>query len=349
MNRRPSHPFQKLAAVVAATAACALVTPARAGDAAASGVRTVGIDKNGDLVLRLPGSVQRALAHGGAARATPVFSSDGSRIAFVQGSDPHVARAALVVVGLDGHELARVLIEPLVADLNHAGMRYVEAIRWLTRDRLVVRGSINPSQSQYYAIDVTTGRIADDTIDDTSSAAWSPDALHVATTTGAPHFEADEDRAPAIEIDHRVVYPISATRDIALVTAPQWSADGHSLGWVVLHRADKTLASVVWRDGSVRETRLGRVAADAAFGSFWSGPRLTVTESPADAPELASRAWAVESGTSRAIALTDAVDPLRDARLQRGRLVGEAMEAGLVQPDVWCAQCPLSKLPRASD
>jgi hypothetical protein len=349
MNQRKSRLFRATAIAVALAASCAIFVGVRAAETTESAILAVGADKSGDLVLRSQDGVARTLIHGGMARRKPVFSPDGSRIAFVQATDPHLARAALVVVDLDGHELTRVLIEPVVGETRYAGMRYVEAIRWLTPNRLVVRGSLNPSQSQYYVVDIASGRLLDDVIDDTSSAVWSPDALHVATTTGEPHFESDEDHAPSIEIDRHMVYPTTPTRDIAIVASPQWSTDGRSLGWVVLHRPDKSLASVVWRAGAVQETRLGRVPPDNEFGAFWAGNRLIVTESTPDTPEQAVHAWAIESGMSRPVAPSEAVDPLRDARRQREHLIGEAMEAGLVQPDVWCRQCPLRALPRASD
>ena len=338
-----------LAAAAICAGACGLAATALAGEAGGDGIRTAGIAASGDLVLRLPGGPPRTIAHGGAGRDKPVFSPDGSRIAFLQKTDRRVALDTLVVVGLDGHEFARVLIEPAAGGLDHSGMRAVEEIRWLAPGRVMVRGGINPSQSQYYVVDPATRRVVADLVDDGSGAAWSPDGTHVATTSGEPHFEAEEDHRPVVEVDGRAVYPAKATRDIALRAAPRWSADGRSLGWVVLHRPDATLVAVVRRGDTVHETRLGTGSSDDAVATFWSGSRLIVAQAPVDDADHPTHAWAVDAGTARAIAPAEAVDPLRDARRLRARLVGEAIAAGLAAPDAWCARCALQALPRASE
>jgi dipeptidyl aminopeptidase/acylaminoacyl peptidase len=319
-------------------------TPARS---AADDLQTAGID-HGALVVRAGTGPVRIVQGGGAARLLPVWSADGTRIAFVQLADRRQALAELVVVSEAGVELARVAIEPVTADTAYAGMRFVEAVRWIAPDRVAVRGSLNPSQSQYYVVDVANGRIVDDFIDDRSAAAFSPDGRHVATQSGSPHFLAADRRVPQLNIDGRPVYPGAGRGDADIVGEPRWSADSRSLAWLLRLKADGSTTLAVWRDGTLHESAVP-AARGTQPGLFWQGARVVVTAPGAGAGSAAPRAWAFDATGGAPKPLAAALDPLADARSLRDRLAAEARAAGLAQPDLWCRACGLEALPRASE
>jgi hypothetical protein len=321
---------------------------AHASAALPPGVRTVAID-HGALVIREADGRTVTLAKGGLARALPVWSPDGNSIAFVQSADPKVALADLVVIGRDGVERARVAIEPVLPDTAYSGMQYVESLRWISPRRVLVRGAINPSQSQYYVIDVASRSVVQDFDDDASAAAFSPDGRHLALVSGVPHFTPAARQMPVVSVDGRAIYPVPARAGLAVVATPRWSPDSRGLAWVV-RNADHTRNSlVVWHDGTVHEAPLGDEAG-GGIDLFWSGNRVLAT---AAVPGLRpyTRAWSADeaSGVVQAVPVTAVVDPAAAAHALLGRLGGEARQAGLVQANFWCADCALQALPRESE
>ena len=332
---------------VAAAAVYALAhAPQASAQATADTVFAAGID-HGALVVRAGDQPARMVQGGGAARALPVWSPDGGRIAFVQALDRRIGLADLVVVSSAGVELARVTIEPADADTAYAGMRFVEAVRWLSDDRIAVRGSLNPSQSQYYVVDAGAGRIVDDFIDDRSAAAFSPDGRHVAVQSGSPHFTPAAQRAPQMAVDGRTIYPAAGRAEADFASEPRWSADSRSLAWLVQHRGPAATALVVWSAGAARETPLP-LAAGAQASVAWSGERVLVTARGVNGEK--PRAWSVDAhGGAKPISAATATDPQAAALAQRDRLAAAARAAGLAQPDLWCRVCGLESLPRASE
>jgi hypothetical protein len=304
---------------------------------------------HGALVVRQGTAPFITLAKGGRPRALPVFSPDGGKIAFVQSTSPDVALADLVVVGRDGRDVVRVPIEPVREDTEYAGMRYVEQLRWLSPTKVMVRGSINPSQSQYYVADIESGKMVADFTDDESAAAFSPDGAHVATLSGSPHFTPEDKRAPSLAIDNRTVFPEKPRPGLEFLTAPRWSPDSQALAWLVRDRAAERTALGIWHEGEVREAPV-ELAADAQADLFWSGRKVILTASqPGVAAHL--RAWSADE-TGQGLTSIDArsVSNPRAAALDlRSSLLAGLRQSGIVQPDVWCSACSLALLPRSSE
>ncbi len=332
--------------VAAALFALAQASPAFA-QAGTDAIFEAGID-HGALVVRTGDQPPRMVQGGGGARALPVWSPDGGRIAFVQAIDRRLGLADLVVVSSAGVELARVTIEPVTADTAYAGMRFVEAVRWLSNDRIVVRGSLNPSQSQYYVVDAGAARITDDFVDDRSAAAFSPDGRHVASQTGSPHFVSAQQHAPQMAVDGKTIYPAAGRTAADFASEPRWSADSGSLAWLVQRSAPAATALVIWNAGALSETAVP-LGAGKPYALFWSGKRVVVTTRGAGAGQ--ARAWSIDAngGGAKTLAASAAVDPQAAALALRERLAAAARAAGLAQPDVWCRACGLESLPRSSE
>jgi dipeptidyl aminopeptidase/acylaminoacyl peptidase len=336
------HPILAVRAAVAALGLATACAAVAAAVPVSAGVRTVAVD-HGALVVRDAAAAFHPLLSGGPGRALPAWSADGTRIAFVQATHRERALADLVVVGRDGRELARVPIEPVTADAAYAGMRAVEGLRWISPTRVAVWGSLNPSQSQYYVIDVASGRTVNDFIDDASSAAFAPGGAHVAFQTGSPHFTPAEQRAPVLMVDGRAVYPAAGRRALEFATPPRWSPDGHSLALFVQNPAHTESMLVVWHDGAVHELPMSVGAADE-FDLFWSGSKLLLTAAKAGQP--ARTAWEADAQglTLKPVPAQQVVDPLAPARHLREQLQVQAQAAGVHEADFWCADCSLAAL-----
>ena len=282
------------------------------------------------------------LVQGGQARKLPVISPNGMRIAFVQAVEKSVALADVVVVAVDGHELTRTHVEPVIDGTAYTGMRYIEELRWLSPTRLVVRGSINPSTSQYYTIDAATGTVVNDFTDDSSHAAFSPDGRHIAVLVASPHFLPETERSPVLLLDGKPIW--TPSRGTTLVAAPKFSQDGSALAWVGRDALGSTMMDI--RSGSSLHELPLPVSADNELNIFWSGPRVVATASPRDVAGK-TRAWSASvDGTNFTAQLP--IDPQAAARALRRSLESNANSNGIKDADFWCATCSLAELPRRS-
>ncbi len=312
-------------------------------------IKTVGL-RHGALVVSVPGSPDQEIVKTGPARGLPVWSADGLQIAFVQAVDRTRALAELVIVSAQGREQARIAIEPAEAGVADAGMRYVESLQWISPSRIAVRGSINPSQAQYEVIDVTSGQVVADFVDDGAIAAFSSDGAHVAYQVGSPHFSPVESRSAALLIDGRLAYPLSPRPGLQFVSAPQWSADCRCLAVVTQEAGDSVSRLVVWREGQISERGLDLGAADQIELS-WAGDQITLKATGFESPQH-PRVWVSDAQGLKLnlVSATQATaDPLIQVRALRQATLDAARKNGLAEPDAWCAHCGLELLPRRSE
>lgn len=343
--KAPSMKSVLYALLGAGVALCALVV----ADAAQDAIKIVGV-RQGAIVVQEAGGGVRDLVAGGPPRGLPVWSQDGRRIAFVQFVDRDRALADLVVVSDDGREQARVAIEPVTAEFGSAGMRYVEGVQWISPSRVVVHGSLDPSQSQYYVIDIATGQTVADFIDDASGPAFSPDGAHIACRTGSPHWTPAESRAAVLLIDGRPVYPQPARSGVQFAAAPRWSGDSRSVAVVAQDTQASVSRLVVWRDGRLNEQVVDLGVADRV-DLAWDGETLYLSAARFDDPK-SLRAWAADD-EGLTLTPTSSVDARsassRQVLAMRADLLAAARREGLSNPDVWCDACGLERLPRSSE
>jgi hypothetical protein len=113
--------------------------------------------RNSEVYARPAGASEAIqLTNDGLAKRLLVQSKSGERIAFVR--DSPVELADIVVIRPDGSGTREIHFRPLGG--NILGMRFVEGLDWISEQRLIVSGSLNPSTCEYAVIDVETGASA---------------------------------------------------------------------------------------------------------------------------------------------------------------------------------------------
>lgn len=326
-------------ASISLLALAALLNSAAAEDS--SVLKQAGI-VNGRVVAGLVGGALTPLTENGRWGSLPVISPNGMRIAFVEETDLKIARADIVVIAMDGRELSRTPIEPVVVGLAYAGMRYIEKLRWITSSRLVVSGSINPSTSQYYIVDTGTGKIGQDFTDDSSQPAFSPDGLHIVVLADSPHFAPQSEESPSLLLDDKPIW--KAAKGTVLAAAPQFSPDGSSVAWAELSASGST-ALDIWSDRGLHKVPLP-VSTDSDMHVFWSGNRAVATASPLGV-QGKNLAWSADAnGADFTAQLPN--NPVSAAVAMRNALASKAASAGVKDANFWCVSCALNLLPRSS-
>src|SRR5207249_116264 len=113
-----------------------------------------------------------------------VWSREGDRIAFLaKGLSPSVL-STLFVIDRSGKRLAEIPLKAVGAGEVRSGMRQVESVEWVSSNRLVVSGTINPSSTEYLVVDVATGKIINEFVGDAFGAAFSPGGNSYIGATG---------------------------------------------------------------------------------------------------------------------------------------------------------------------
>lgn len=304
------------------------------------------------------------LTHDGVPKSLPVWSKDGEYIAFVEQADSGIALAKLVEIDRRGRLLNEVPIKPISPGEIASGMRYVESLQWLTANRIVASGSVNPSTVEYNILDPTNKKSVKEFFDDGHGAAFSPDGNHYAYVSGNPHFSPTGDRALTLSIDDKAVF--SGTGDTEFVAAPLWSADGHLLGALMADQKGPWSAVIVNTRSSASVSLVSlpfepnaREPIDAG-SLFWSGNDLYLARKVIDTHPLhpvlgviqhALQWWVLieSSGSWRAIETARVPEnAVAKAKAARAEFKKSVETAGVKDYDFWCQNCDLSALPRRS-
>ncbi len=356
-----NHRIPLFVALVAASLAAA-------GPALAAGpAMRMALVRDGSVCASVDGSPLRCFATGSSKPRLPVWSRDGNRIAFIDDGAPANALASLVVIDVHGQVQSRTALKPVASGEVRSGMRFVESLQWLSADRVVVSGSINPSSTEHLVVDLLRGGVVAEHVDDAGGASFSPDGQHVLTIDGAPHFSAPASRAPVLRLDGQELLK-GLPADTAAMGRARWAADGNAFALAAQP------ASGPWR------LVLGQVATGGArwvdlpfdwgAGSkaptlFWSGtelhlqrlvpaPRTGAAAATAAAP--GARAQSVEdwvwSGPLQAgawkRAAVPALDPARAAAALRAAALAVSPVPGALDADLWCTGCALDRVARRS-
>lgn len=308
-------------------------------------LRIAAIDHNA-LVVKIGDDSFLAIANGGDVRANPVWSIDGSRVAYLQNTDSRRALGELVVVDLKGNELTRVQIEPVGENNYYNGMRFIENLQWISSNKIAVHGSLNPSQSQYYVIDVATGKVISAFIDDTSSATFSP--IHFAYQSGSPQWGKEDTRKATLFVDNQQIFPTGGHQPyVDYLSSPPWSPDGRSLAAVVQNHPHTVSSLIVWRDGVVNELLLPLDQTYDKIDLFWKGNRVYVKAEKTGQLQP-SFVWSSDAAGLSLTVLDPAtiINPAIEARVYKEKLSKELRGAGFYYHDLWCSTCVLNVLPR---
>ncbi len=335
-----------------------------AGTAWAQEVRTVVISGNQIAVGTGAGPFTR-LTHDAAPKTLPLWSKDGTRISYVEEKADPSTLAKLVVIDASGRFQSSAPIKPVASGEVRSGMRFVESVEWIGPYRVVVAGSVNPSTTEYDVIDLSNGATTDEIYDDGAGASFSPDGLHVAYVTGAPHFAAPDQNMPTLNIDGT---PVRNESDGKLEFAgrPVWSSDSTRVAVAVLdrerHAYGLTIAEVPATQGTAATASLVPLPfkGEAATSVYWVGNRLYVSRQVPDmhpkTAVLGQRQFKNETYLLRqesssepwSLVRSDQVpnDPATEANALRKKLSAAAGIRGAGNYDFWCSGCALANVPR---
>lgn len=294
--------------------------------------------KGGQLFVSQGDSTARQITYGEGAKRLPVWSPDGSKIAYLQDTNFKVALDDLIVIDRDGEIRSNILVRP-AGKTHTAGMQFVEGVQWITESRIALSGSINPSTVETIIMDLARGTEVDYIYDDLGGATFSPDGLHVAFVTGSPHFTPESFRRPALHIDENLIYPPQG-KHIIFLTKPEWSENSSELAIVTKDYIGENSSVVIWK--TTGRTLTVPVALD--FRSHvtisWMAGTLFLKSNDSTAELRPEKEMFQET------APTEFPSNRRAGRtlFQTWKLKIE--QSGGHAPDFWCASCPLQSLPR---
>ena len=112
--------------------------------------------KGSEIYSTKPGATEaRQLTTDGLKKGLLVPSKDRRRFAFVRDAKGS-SLGDLVVMQPDGTTVREIRFRPPEAHVS--GMRFIEGLEWISDQRLVVSGSVNPSTGEYVLVDIGTGK-----------------------------------------------------------------------------------------------------------------------------------------------------------------------------------------------
>jgi hypothetical protein len=317
---------------------------------AQSDYRTVFV-KNSQICLTGTTKVIRCLTDDNRNKSLPVWSLDGSKIAYVETGENSSALAVLHVIDRNGCAIAKIPVKAKNPGEIRSGMRYVESIEWISSNRLAVSGSVNPSSREYVIIDVSAQQVVDEFVSDEYRAGFSADGLSYAAVAGAPHFTPRESRAPALLVNGRRLEGLVPS-GIEIAGPPIWAPDGSAIAIPLRYATSRAGADsvMVWERGSGTKHLI--TAPSRVRDIRWKDNELLATSMPENGGP-GSQGWQLPivtrpfsiSGWQPVIDPTILNSGQRDEKL-RTELRDALVVDGGINIDIWCASCGLSNLPR---
>jgi hypothetical protein len=305
---------------------------------APSAVKSVFV-KDNEIFVATDGSQPQQITRDGIGKFLPLWSKDGSKIAFNQVIDAKRGLGELVVIDERGHQINDVLLRPPDA-APPEGLRYVESMEWLSEDRIAISGTQNISVIETVVVDLTSGKEAVDIVNNGGKEpVFSRDGLHFAYLDGTPHFSPQQSWRPTLNIDDKPVFPKAGHR-VTFLSRPQWSGGSDKLA--ILAKDYQTKKSSVVRSGILpQKCRRSRWIMSRMIKLICFGTKPTCSSNPA----IALGAWI--NGAVVEVPREAAISPLDQAKLDAKRSEAMVHEAGGGNDaDFWCQSCSLAALPR---
>ena len=331
------------------------------------GIRIAAV-RDGAVCVSVEGSALRCFGAASSKARLPVWSRDGTRIAYVEDANSQSALASLVVIDQHGQVQSRTAIKPVASGEVRSGMRFVEALDWVGSDRVVVSGSINPSSTESLLVDLLRGAVVGEYVDDARGASFSPDGKHVVTVDGAPHFTAPGARAPVLRLDgHEVLTGLHT--DLSTAGRAKWSADGITFALAAQEASGRmrlVLGHAASNSARWVDLPFAVPATNKAPTLFWSGNDLHLQRTGTAARATAGAAAVPAAPGARNLSIEDqvlsagqrsgtwkrsaepSVDPARAAAGLRSAVLAKPLQTGVRDVDVWCTGCALDRVSRRS-
>lgn len=172
------------------------------------------------------GTGLKQLTTGGGRKHHPVWSPDGSRIAYRV--KPQDALSQLTVITDSGERVADITIRPDTIQMGR--MRFIEDLKWLNSSQVALEGSLNPVNCEYVVLDITSGKEVEWHFGTCGTFVRSPDGKLVAYWAVEGTGLAEEKVRDVLEISNTQVYP--SQRTSRFLSKPAWSADGRKVALI---------------------------------------------------------------------------------------------------------------------
>jgi hypothetical protein len=223
-----------MAAFRAGGAAMALavffVLPSASSDLA-PGTKVVFLNEDEVISVNGDGSQQKTLTQGGVPKERPVWSPDGTKIAYVTALSaenvfrPPKALAQIHVIDADGNPIKTIPVPAEMPDGTPiVGMRFVENSGWYSESAVFVSGSENPHYTEYRIFDVASAKLVQ---------VYAGYGFATCAGEGEVAFVADPDEANPeklhVQVNGKDLIEVSADRD---PNDLQWSLDCDRLAYI---------------------------------------------------------------------------------------------------------------------
>jgi hypothetical protein len=197
----------------------------------APGTKVVFLRENEVVSVNADGSEQKSLTHDGIPKERPVWSPDGTKIAYVTAPSaenvfhPPKALALINVIAADGKPIKTI---PLPAEMPDGtpieGMRFVENNGWYSDSAVFVSGSENPHYAEYRIFDVASAKVVN---------VYAGYGFTSCASQGEVAYVADPDEANPerlhVQVNGKDLIEVSADKEPRYF---QWSSDCDRLAYI---------------------------------------------------------------------------------------------------------------------
>ncbi len=167
-------------------------------------------EKGDDLwIVDDDGSNLKQLTRGGNGGNTPVWSPDGTKIAFFVGFPYEKTVGKLTVIDASG-KISKNLSLPS-RNMEEGYIRFIDKLDWIDSNKIGVEGSMDPSTDVYRMIDLTSGKEIKSYFG--AKFVWSTTKTNIAMRGWYPQDAPAEIKSDYIQVDEETIYPTDDVRE----------------------------------------------------------------------------------------------------------------------------------------
>ncbi len=161
-------------------------------------------DKEGDLwMVDDDGTNLKQITHGRNGGNTPVWSPDGTQIAFFVGFPYENTVGKLTIIDTTGEIIKSFGIPS--RNIEEGYIRFIDKLDWIDSNRIGVAGSMDPSTDVYRIIDITSGKEIKSYFG--AKFVWSSSKDKIAMRGWYPQDAPAEIKSDYIQINEESIYP----------------------------------------------------------------------------------------------------------------------------------------------